>query len=216
MLTSCSDCACLDEKYHTALKKNLVDLRTLDTMYNHEELKSELFNYLHRLTKGKKSHRCVEANPQGFNEIKEISIANNPGKNYSRQMIKFDIVSEYNRAVEYWYKKNNPSSTQVAMMCDFIADVMRWFSKNISRLTKMPPFLRENLDVCHLQKIGVDRFFDMNESHSTVSGTFEESPGTFIFSAGPKRCNKIEREQIRPENYYFLNRWIWIQVSSFV
>ena len=169
-------------------------------MYNHEELRSELFHIMHKLTEGKSSSQNIDANPQSPDGTKEkISKT-------QKQMVKFDIVHEYNRSMEHWYLKHNPSSTQVAMMCDFIADVMSWFSKKISRLTKIPPFMRENIDCVHLQKIG----FGCKEHYEhMMRGVFEDRPWTCT-SVGTRGRNKIEHDKDH-ETFYFLNRWIWIQ-----
>jgi hypothetical protein len=66
------------------------------------------------------------------------------------------MVIEYNRAMELWYQKHNPSSRQVSSMVAFLVDVMLWYNKNISSLIKVPPFIRIKLDDAQLHKLGIE------------------------------------------------------------
>ncbi|KAL3789640.1 hypothetical protein ACHAW5_002357 [Stephanodiscus triporus] len=108
------------------MKKILVDLRTLDIMFNSIELNAELFNYLRILSAGA------------------------GGK------VKFDIIAEYNQSMQQWVGHTNPSSKQLSMMSSFIADVMAWFDSGISDLTQSPPFLRERVGGEYLSKLGIE------------------------------------------------------------
>eukprot|EP00804_Cyclotella_cryptica_P010642 CCRYP_005465-RA/>CCRYP_005465-RA protein AED:0.33 eAED:-0.26 QI:227/0.33/0.28/0.57/1/1/7/0/2002 len=103
------------------------------------------------------------------------------------QASKFDMVIEYNRAIEHWYQNDNPSSSRVSSMAAFLADVMLWYSKNISTLIEMPPFMRTKLDDAQLHKLGIE------------------------WETERSNINTKKVEKIRPDTDYFFNRWTWIQ-----
>ncbi len=148
----------------TALKKTIVDLHTLQTMFNNEELKAELFHYLALLS----------------------GVGQSPTDS-RHQSVQFDIVSGYNRAIERWTQKTNPSSSQIATMTEFIANVMLWFSNKIAKSISVPPFMRGSLD-------GIKKL--------------DNSSGTCFYSEafGGRLIH-----QMHSESHYFFNRWVWIQ-----
>jgi len=121
-----------------------------------------------------------------FNYLRILSIG---GK------IKFDIVREYNRSMQKWCQNSNPPSNQISRMSHFVADVMAWFSKNISSLTRLPPFMRESLEDECLRSIGIDLPLGRERGDS----------------AGPRMLQNRTPNQMQPEAQYFFNRWVWIQ-----
>lgn len=155
------------EKKWNEMKKVLVDLRTLDNMFYSVELKAELFSYLRILGVGE-----------------------------GGKAVTFDIIADYNRSVQLWNQRTNPSSKHTSLMCSFIADVMAWFDLGISEITQSPPFLRERVGDEWLLKLGIDF------STSSRLGTAVSKNAT----AGLRTPDRL-----RSEAHYFFNRWIWIQ-----
>jgi len=98
----------------------------------------------------------------------------------------WDIVSNFNRAVEKWNAKQKPTSTQLSMMCIFLADVMMWFSNNVSQHADMPPFMRDSLQVDHLL------YDDVSD------------PARVLLSFPSASVNQTQSVQ-----HYFYYRWLW-------
>lgn len=98
----------------------------------------------------------------------------------------FDIVLEFNKSVEKWKKKEKPSSTRLALMCMFVADVLMYFDTKFAKeLTDLPPFLRDNI----------------NQAEGFL-GDLHDPDGVLISSSAsavPKTTK-----------FYFYSRWLWV------
>eukprot|EP00985_Skeletonema_marinoi_P003998 scaffold1744_cov77-Skeletonema_marinoi.AAC.1 len=97
----------------------------------------------------------------------------------------FDIVSNYNRALQKWTVKQNPhpTSTQISMMTVFLGDVILWFSKMASQHSEMPPFMRDNIHVNHL---------------------LPDPTGVLLSTASTTTAR-----QTQSADQYFYHRWLW-------
>lgn len=97
---------------------------------------------------------------------------------------KFDIVAEYNRAMEKWQQSSSPSAGEIHQMVSFLGEVMLWYNKNASSSQmKIPAFMRVKLTLSQLEKLG------LGEMHSQA-----------------RKVN--ERNKDVTAEYYHL-RWIW-------
>lgn len=161
----------------------MIDLRTLDIMFNHDELRPDLLHSLVWLTEGSQQTKS-----QGPDSPKGKSPKG------SKQ---FDVVIEYNRSMEIWYKEENPSSSKISMMCDFIADFLEWYSKKISNIMDSSPFIRDSIDNVHVKQLGLDKKYD-------------EGRLTCLSSDG-RHSKTLVHYSPRKEPMYFFNRWFWIQ-----
>jgi hypothetical protein len=105
---------------------------------------------------------------------------------------KFDIVSEYNRAVQTWYTKTHPTPTtsQLCNMVTFLAEVMLWYNKNISMHIKTPSIMRVKLSDDLMHKLGIDWVKEM----------YNPIPGSQVPQTGTSNSNTD----------YYLLRWIWV------
>eukprot|EP00985_Skeletonema_marinoi_P027351 scaffold22337_cov80-Skeletonema_marinoi.AAC.1 len=97
----------------------------------------------------------------------------------------FDIVSNYNRALQKWTVKQNPhpTSTQISMMTVFLGDVILWFSKMASQHSEMPPFMRDNIQVNHL---------------------LPDPTGVLLSTTSTTTAR-----QTQSADQYFYHRWLW-------
>eukprot|EP00985_Skeletonema_marinoi_P009151 scaffold4230_cov87-Skeletonema_marinoi.AAC.1 len=97
----------------------------------------------------------------------------------------FDIVSNYNRALQKWTVKQNPhpTSTQISMMTVFLGDVILWFSKMASQHSEMPPFMRDNIQVNHL---------------------LPDPTGVLLSTTSTTTARQTQSAE-----QYFYHRWLW-------
>ena len=97
----------------------------------------------------------------------------------------FDIVSNYNIALQKWTVKQNPhpTSTQISMMTVFLGDVILWFSKMASQHSEMPPFMRDNIQVNHL---------------------LPDPTGVLLSTASTATARQAQSAE-----QYFYHRWLW-------
>ncbi|GMH48972.1 hypothetical protein TrVE_jg8772 [Triparma verrucosa] len=223
----------------TALRNVLVDLRTFDIMYNGEQLKGELFSYWRALIQGPlymsdeiEASIVLQDGPEK-ELLAELSEASKNGlsdsqvrkKRLQGQMAPFDIVDEYNRAVEMWHAGLRPSTKRLEMMISNISEFMAWFSENMNLRTEPPPFLRKTMDFDQLKDLGVEQKDVLNkldllnraEKQAQGIGGLDGASGeekkeervvnTLPYS--PEKYNIGGPGLLKPHYYYF-NRWIWI------
>ena len=100
---------------------------------------------------------------------------------------KLDIVTEFNRSAEKWTKKIKPTSTQMSMMCMFLAEVMKWISINVSQHADMPLFMRDDVKVDHL-----------------LYGIVDDPAQVLLSSASATTTHQTQSKQL-----YFYYRWLW-------
>ena len=153
------------------------------------------------------------------------------------QIAPFDIVDEYNRAVEVWNNGVQPSTTRLEAMIMNISEFMAWFSHNMNAVNEPTPFLRKTLNFDMLRDIGVDQKKVLDRltlggvgGEGGAEGEEENADGNLAGGAPttPKQGGGINEEDdevnnggspekygsggpglIKPRFYYF-NRWVWI------
>jgi len=195
---------------YLALKQTLVDLRTFDIMYNNGmSFRVEIFEYLRLLTDGGTKSNALP-------ESQDSSIEKDPTVKKTSSRVStppFDIVDEYNHAVELWYHGTRPSAVRLAAMVIMIGRFMKWFSERMSAFSKPPPFMRSPLDFDKLQSIGLDKAF----ISKSVPHIDAENEGERPVTRGNVQ-HFSQEETIRnqctpyaPYYMYFFDRWIWLQ-----
>ncbi|KAL7471364.1 hypothetical protein ACHAXS_011643 [Conticribra weissflogii] len=152
-------------------------------MFNHHELRQDLLHTLVWMTEGTK-----QAKPKG----PESPTGKAPEK--SKQ---FDVVIEYNRSMERWYKEENPPSSKISHMCDFIADFLEWYSKNISNIMGSSPFFRDSLDHSTFKQLGLDKKYHAGR--------------LTCISSDRRHTNTSFQDYPKSDSMYFFNRWLWVQ-----
>ncbi|GMH64647.1 hypothetical protein TL16_g04012 [Triparma laevis f. inornata] len=227
----------------TALRNVLVDLRTFDIMYNGEQLKGELFNYWRALIQGplymsdeiEASIVLQSGNPREPELLAELSEASKNGlsdsqvrkKRLQGQMAPFDIVDEYNRAVEMWHAGLRPSTRRLEMMISNISEFMAWFSEKMNSVSEPPPFLRKTMNFEQLKDLGVEQKEVLNKL-DLLNRQEKQAQGIDILDGGAGGVEEKKEERpigalpYSPEkyniggpgllkpHYYYFNRWIWI------
>jgi len=167
-------------------------------MYNEIIFKEELFEYMKLLTERigtgsdaapttantliamdcnqKNHHASNNDNNHGDNtKIEDSIVGSLPSSTSSSSLLHgapFDIVDEYNRAVELWYHGTRPNSIRLAAMINMIGDFMAWFSDKMMRHAKsnhvpttiasstsssssLLPFMRTPLPFDKMKNIGI-------------------------------------------------------------
>ena len=93
---------------------------------------------------------------------------------------------DFNKSVEKWKKKEKPTSTRLALMCLFIADVLMYFDTKFAKeQTEFPPFLRDNISQA-------ERFLEDLDD-----------PDGVLISSSASAVPKTTK-------FYFYSRWLWV------
>jgi len=108
--------------------------------------------------------------------------------------VRFDMVKEYNRALEKW-SEHGPSSSKTSLMTQFLGKVLAWYSSKIADHIDLPTLLRHKLDDSLLADVGVEFGNHTVALNNARSGKRLDA-----------RC---------PQSDYYVARWLWIQVRLF-
>jgi hypothetical protein len=207
-----------------------------------KNLSKELFNYWKNLIEGplyvsdedqEKGYKSqIEFASHSQQLLEELDTSSKLGLTDSQirkerlrgQMAPFDIVDEYNKAVEIWHSGTSPNTIRLNKMIVMIAQFMAWFSKLINNCSEPPPFLRKTMKFEQLNDVGVDQEEILGLKKAKVSNGGEddfgaeekkEAPEQHIGKAplvkfSPEKYN-IGGKGMKKPDYYYFNRWLWIQ-----
>ncbi|CAM9182635.1 unnamed protein product, partial [Choristocarpus tenellus] len=230
-------------KWHP-LKNTLVDLKTFETMWNTTQLRRELMLYWKLLTEGPLhvSEKAEAARAEEDNKARLLNLMIRESSNRGAggalvtaadifslsgrlstadKVAPFDLVFEYNHAVEAWQVDGRPTIFHLGDMVNKIGDFMREMSQLLQKEYASPPFLHMPLDFKNLEGIGVDpEMVAMTGVEPCGSGAskFKErvrDEGTRNIDeelSQPKGAPKDQLNHYRAVPfYYFQQRWIWVQ-----
>ncbi|CAM9102993.1 unnamed protein product, partial [Hapterophycus canaliculatus] len=222
------------------LKNSLVDLRTFETMWTTTQLKRELMDYWKLLTEGP-LHASEEAaaadlrndsksrlvslmmqescNHGGGGSVVSaadiIAVGSNSNATASGKVAPFDLVFEYNHAVEGWQAFSRPTISRLGEMVHTIGDFMREMSqlvqKEFARYVA-PPFLHMPLDFKDLQRVGISPdLIALTGADTTPSEANEHAGSKEAALSKPKGAPKDKLSYFRVAPYYYFQRWLWVQ-----
>ncbi|KAG5187763.1 hypothetical protein JKP88DRAFT_253888 [Tribonema minus] len=162
-----------------ALKGTLADLRTFELMWGRRQLRRELCAYWRLLTEGplyvSAEAEAADADREALRLLslmmRESSahgggvggqtvraadiIARGHKLAMDGKVAPFDLVFEYNRAVEAWQGEVRPTVLRLGGMIGTIAEFMRGMSALLQRQYTSPPFLHSPFDFRQLTGLGV-------------------------------------------------------------
>eukprot|EP00814_Leptocylindrus_danicus_P022827 CAMPEP_0116017680 /NCGR_PEP_ID=MMETSP0321-20121206/8195_1 /TAXON_ID=163516 /ORGANISM="Leptocylindrus danicus var. danicus, Strain B650" /LENGTH=1719 /DNA_ID=CAMNT_0003487925 /DNA_START=2745 /DNA_END=7904 /DNA_ORIENTATION=- len=196
-----------------ALKNTLVDLRTFDLMYNQDDiLKGELFTWLLMLAEGQALIDGTSDRSYRKNDKRRGShiLPGDVKCSSSAQMPPFDVVDEFNRAVELWYQGVRPPQDTLANMILNIAKFMGWFSAKMMHYVDAPAFMRKPIDFGQLREAGFFAKIDFPWS------TDDESLVKWDNNHQSKQKHPTMKELMNSGAgdsaiSYYVERWLWIQ-----
>ncbi|CBJ30460.1 conserved unknown protein [Ectocarpus siliculosus] len=225
------------------LKNSLVNLRTFETMWTTTQLRRELMDYWKLLTEGP-LHASEEAAAADLrNDSKSrlvslmmqescnrgmggssvsaadiIAVGNDGNGDSSGKVAPFDLVFEYNHAVEGWQALGRPTISRLGEMVHTISDFMREMSQLVQKeYARSPPFLHMPLDFKTLESVGINpdliAWTGADATPALREGAEEHvnARNKDDILAKPKGAPKDKLSYYRVAPFYYFQRWLWVQ-----
>ncbi|CAM9511324.1 unnamed protein product, partial [Ectocarpus sp. 13 AM-2016] len=225
------------------LKNSLVDLRTFETMWTTTQLRRELMDYWKLLTEGPlhaseeaaaadlrndSKSRLVslmmqESCNRGMGESSVsaadiIAVGNDGNGDSSGKVAPFDLVFEYNHAVEGWQALSRPTISRLGEMVHTVGDFMREMSQLVQKeYARSPPFLHMPLDFKTLQSVGINpdliAWTGADATPALREGAEEHvnARNKDDVLAKPRGAPKDKLSYYRVAPFYYFQRWLWVQ-----
>ncbi|CAM9179945.1 unnamed protein product [Ectocarpus fasciculatus] len=224
------------------LKNALVNLRTFETMWTTTQLRRELMDYWKLLTEGP-LHASEEAAAADLrNDSKSrlvslmmqescnrgmggsavsaadiIAVGSDGNADNSGKVAPFDLVFEYNHAVEGWQALSRPTISRLGEMVHTIGDFMREMSQLVQKEYASPPFLHMPLDFKTLESVGINpdliAWTGADATPALREGVEEHVNvrNKDAVLAKPKGAPKDKLSYYRVAPFYYFQRWLWVQ-----
>jgi hypothetical protein len=219
-----------------ALKRTCSDLKTFEIMWNSVQLRRELTEYWRLLTQGplylSAEAEAVDAEDDSSRLLGLMTLkssANGSAAPSAADVIAagrklasngklgtFDLVFEYNGAVQSWQTQTRPSVRRLGQMIDMIGEFLRLMSvmQSGKHATSSPPFLHYPLRFRVLEGLGIDAELIgyTGENNDREQEVPPGSDGKLIALSEPKPiAAACAREGFKPVPFYYFQRWLWIQ-----
>lgn len=218
------------------LRDTLVDLNTFELMFR-TRLRAELLQYWRLLTQGPMyvsdaaEARASEALSTDASEKLLSMLDTSLVFGYTReqasqlamagQQAPFDIVQEYNAALEQWEQDIQPTIQHLVAMQETIAAMLVEFGKSLVG-TSLPTFLRVYPRADHLRAIDVhelpgavapcaDNLVHQSEGVERPSDT-EDLAASADTGTGSAITKAEQSAQQLAQTLYDYHRWMWIQI----